>query len=167
MPELPQAVVKPDSPSGKTVNEDRTAATDRARREWISRLIDLSRRNRLLFFRDLKTGTLDLTKAGASLAPVLIRSEAVRIADLLPEEEQQSGVARLLEIHRKAMENLEEKGLDTMYLAMGMATWASSDGGRPPSAPVLLCPITVEIRGREPRSSSIKRAGDIEINPVL
>jgi hypothetical protein len=42
---------------------DLIAAVRKASETWISRLIDLSRRNNLLYFRDLKTGTLDLTAA--------------------------------------------------------------------------------------------------------
>ena len=42
-----------------------SAGTSRneAREFWIGRLIDQTRRNRLLYYRDLKTGTLDLSSA--------------------------------------------------------------------------------------------------------
>ena len=42
-------------------NSARTDKVERARQQWIGKLIDLSRRNNLLYFRVLKTGTLDLT----------------------------------------------------------------------------------------------------------
>ena len=50
-----------------SVSVDRRAAVLKARDIWVGRLVDLSRRNKLLFFRDLKTGTLDLSSADARL----------------------------------------------------------------------------------------------------
>src|SRR5438105_75466 len=38
----------------------REKKVEQARREWIQRLIDLSRRNNLLYYRTLQLGTLDL-----------------------------------------------------------------------------------------------------------
>ncbi len=40
------------------------ATIDAALKHWTGQLIDLSRRNNLLFFKDLKTGTLDLVLQG-------------------------------------------------------------------------------------------------------
>ena len=51
VPELPQA---------------RRDAVHRARTEWRKRLIDTSRRNNLLYFRDLKVGTLDVAMGMAT-----------------------------------------------------------------------------------------------------
>ena len=45
------------------ISEDRRQTVETARRSWIRKLIDLSRRNNLLYFRPLKTGTLELTSA--------------------------------------------------------------------------------------------------------
>lgn len=46
-----------------TVNCDRFAAVERVHDDWIRRLIDLSRRNNLLYYCELKTGTLDFSDA--------------------------------------------------------------------------------------------------------
>ena len=48
------------------VSPERQAKVDTARRAWISRLVDTSRRNNLLFYRETKNGTLDLTGADAN-----------------------------------------------------------------------------------------------------
>jgi hypothetical protein len=45
------------------VTPERREEVDKAREIWIKKLIDLSRRNNLLFYRDLQTGTLDLSEA--------------------------------------------------------------------------------------------------------
>ena len=148
------------------ITPGRAETVNRARDQWISRLIDLSRRNRLLYFRDLKTGSLDLSRFSETLLPALIRSEAVKLSDLFGEEEHRTVVGRLMEIRRKAVENLEEKGLDTMHLGLGIATWAASDGGRPPAAPVFLVPVAIDLRGRDGLASAMQRVGDIRLNPV-
>src|SRR5205085_3836919 len=75
--------------------------------------------------------------------------------------------ARLIEIQRRALANLEERGLETLFLAAGMATWSADDGGRPAEAAVVLIPLKVESRGREGRSLNLQRAGETQINLVL
>ena len=58
-----------------------------------------------------------------------------------PEDARTVGRRRqksLQDISRRALENLEEKGLSTLFLTFGMATWPATDGGRPSEAPVLL-----------------------------
>ena len=44
------------------------------------------------------------------------------------------------------MENLDEKGLSTLFVIFGMATWPATDGGRPAEAPVLLLPVALSKR---------------------
>ena len=43
--------------------------------------------------------------------------------------------------------NLEERGLDTLFLGLGMATWQPDDDGRPTDAPILLMPLCSDIDG--------------------
>ena len=151
-----------------------TASVDRARQGWIRRLIDLSRRNNLLYFRDLQTGTLDLSAAPAdSLARLLEWHPpgedlgAVPIRDLVPADDEKTAAAKLREIRRRAVANYEERGLETLFLALGLATWPAQDGGRPASAPVLLMPVELASRGREGRNWHVRRTGEVQVNPVL
>jgi hypothetical protein len=68
------------------VSAARREAVDRARQSWIRKLIDLSRRNNLLYYRLLKTGTLDLTSAESSgMATLLSGVEPVSIEHVAPE----------------------------------------------------------------------------------
>jgi hypothetical protein len=60
------------------VSAARREIVDRARQLWIKRLIDLSRRNNLLYFRDLKTGTLDISTADPDRMVELLSGEAAR-----------------------------------------------------------------------------------------
>ena len=128
-------------------SKDRLDAVDRVRQGWVSRLIDLSRRNNLLYYRDLKTGTLDLSNSDQKLIADLMNGEPVTLTRLVGEEDQKQAIACIQQIHRRALTNLEEKGLDTLFLALGMATWEPTDAGRPPEAALILLPIRVETRG--------------------
>jgi hypothetical protein len=145
----------------------RRAVVDQARKAWIDQLIDRSRRNNLLYFRELKSGTLDLSTAAPEMLAALLEEEAVPLGKLFPGGDETRTPAILREIQRRARANLEEKGLQTLFLALGMATWPAGDGGRDPEAPVLLIPITVEWRGREGRSAALRRAGEAQVNLVL
>ncbi len=64
-------------PASTTSTSERRAIVDRARQSWIERLVDLSRRNNLLFFRHLKRGTLDLTNADREALDDLFGDTAV------------------------------------------------------------------------------------------
>src|SRR6266487_5218701 len=67
---------------------------------------------------------------------------------------------------KKSARKSRRKG--TGYIvSVGRATWMPADEGRPPEAPVLLVPLTVENRGREGRSVALKRNGDIQSNLAL
>lgn len=144
-------------------SQDRLDAVERVRQGWISRLIDLSRRNNLLYYRDLKTGTLDLSKSDPKAIAALMNGDSVPLTRLVSQEEQSRATACIQQIHRRALTNLEEKGLETLFLAFGMATWTPSDSGRPPEAAVILVPIRIETRG----VVKLQRNGEAQLNPVL
>ena len=144
-------------------NRSRYAAVERVREGWIRRLIDLSRRNNLLYYRELKTGTLDFSDCNSKALKELLTGKTVRLIRLLPQAEELKAAAQVQGIRRRALANLEEKGLETLFLALGMATWTPTDGGRPPEAAVLLVPIHVDARG----AIKLKRSGEVQVNPVL
>ena len=141
----------------------RYAAVERVREGWIRRLIDLSRRNNLLYYRELKRGTLDFSDCNSKALKELLTGKTVPLIRLLPQAEELKAAAQVQGIRRRALANLEEKGLETLFLALGMATWTPTDGGRPPEAAVLLVPIHVDARG----AIKLKRSGELQVNPVL
>ena len=153
--------------SGPQPETTRRSLVDSAREAWIGRLIDLSRRNNLLYYRDLKTGTVDLSEApGKAMLPFL-QGNTVALSAFVSREDEPQVAARIRELRRRALSNLEERGLETLFLAMGMASWQPADEGRPAEAAVLLIPTEVEARGREGRSFALRRKGDIQVNLVL
>lgn len=155
------------------VTPERREKVDKAREIWIKKLIDLSRRNNLLFYRGLQAGTLDLSEAPSEAIHSLLQSGregagGVTLNKCVPAAQQQAAAAaRLKETASRAQLSLEERGLDTLFLGLGMATWPQDDEGRPTDAPVVLMPLTATSAGRESRVWTLKRNGDVRVNDVL
>ena len=170
-------------PQSIDLNPEIRRIVDAARGVWTRRLIDHSRANSLLFYRDLKVGTIDLT-AETEVVGRLLAGDTLTVERLAspgrhaesPDpvvraraeaEARQKVRGALVALQRKALSNLEEKGTETLHLAMGMATWPAADGGRPYDAPVLLLPARIEARGRAGDNLRLAVAGEPQINPVL
>ena len=120
-----------------TVDAARTKLIESARAGWISRLIDLSRRNNLLYYRPISTSTIDVPGTSPALTE-LLAGKMVTAQALLPDLDDRP--ARALSIARKAQVNSAETGPQTLHLAEGFATWKASDGGRDTKAPIFLLP---------------------------
>lgn len=152
-------------------NPERVDRVKKARDAWVKRLIDLTRRNNLLYFRDLQVGTLDLSGAKPEILRDLLTSQSGDGADialrrLVDAARLQQAAASLTKIAEKALANYEERGLDTLFVAIGLATWEASDGGRPASSPILLLPVKVSRSGAN-GEWALQRSGDVQINDVL
>jgi hypothetical protein len=148
------------------ISEARRQKVESARQAWIRKLIDLSRRNNLLYFRPLKTGTLELSSSPSEKLRDLLVGESVPAAKLLPDVEDDALAKLLRDISRRALENSEEKGLNTMFVTFGMATWPALDGGRPTEAPVLLLPVAINKR-EGTKSFYLSATGSFQLNLVL
>ena len=156
---------------------------DNARNIWARKLTDYSRNNPLLFYRDLKTSTLDLT-ARMDVVNRLLRGEKLTIESLTtknrfpnisaaaehPQTETQVRhkiQTTLVSIHRKTLSIREEKGIETLNLAIGIAQWPASDNGRPYNAPILLMPSRIDIPRRNPKNIQLAISGEPRLNPIL
>lgn len=155
-----------DTGSTLVIDEERRGLVRDSIERWVARLIDLSRRNNLIYFRPTKS-TLELTDCDDEELDRLLHGRKVALSALVTEEEQVEASGKLQEIRRKALANFEEKGLETLFLGVGMATWEVADEGRPPEAAVLLLPMDIQGKGRETRTLSLERSGEAQINPVL
>ena len=157
-------------------NAARLEAVLRATERWKKDLVDTSGRNRLRRFRDLKTGTLDLTPGRATgldewALDRLLAGKPVSLGDLFPNSSGDSAHfddarRRLTAIHKKALVSFEEKGIETLFAAIGLATW-EAESGTPPNAPVILIPLAVEATGAAKRDFKVEVVGDAHLNPVL
>lgn len=133
------------------------------------RLIDFSRSNRLLFYRDLKTRSLRLQSLGTPAVAKLLDGSSLRLSEIVGESDnselQDRAIAR--EIRLRAKANEEERGLQTLFVALGFAKWPAPDGGRPVMAPVLLLPVELKEANRPGLEPLLSRAGDLQPNRVL
>lgn len=73
---------------------------------------------------------------------------------------------RVAAIHKTALTNLEEKGIDTGFAGIGLATWSVEQGSQP-NAPVILVPLHTVPTGAATRDFEVSVAGDAHLNPVL
>ena len=157
----------------------RIEAVIRATKKWQRELVDTSGRNRLRRYRDLRTGTLDLTPGRARDLNErgldrLLAGRSVYLTSLFPEARNgpddvpafNDARRRLATIHKMALTNSEEKGIETLFAAIGLATW-KVETGTPPNAPVILLPLHVEATGAAARDFKLEVAGDAHLNPVL
>ena len=144
----------------------------RAARQWKNQLVDVSGRNRLLNYRDLKVGTMDLTPgSGLRISPrrldSLIAGGTTKLSLLVPDEESLVDARkRLGAIYRRTQEHLDEKGINTLFAAAGLATWTVESGTRP-NAPVILIPVTASPLDAARWDFTVELSGDPHLNPVL
>jgi very-short-patch-repair endonuclease len=132
--------------------------------------VDLGGRNTLLYYRDLKQGTLDIGPgSGASLVAVdaLLSSRSVRLSVLFDDTAIGAAARRARTVKAKAAENFEERGLQTLFLGWGMATWSNPRGSAVPAAPVLLRQAALAARGGAGEDFDASLPGEWEINPTL
>jgi very-short-patch-repair endonuclease len=154
----------PSKASPNPENELRTSLVDAAREGWTNRLIDLSRRNNLLYYKPTASTTLELPVTQEMMS-FLTAGRPLPMSDLLGIGHEKLSSVRA--IARKGLENLEEKGLSTLYLALGQCTWTAADGGRDPICPIFLIPIDLKLKGQDLEATEMQVSGEFAVNPVL
>jgi hypothetical protein len=180
-PAVPAASLPPvdQQPSATPpANGRRQQIVERAVERWKSELIDLTARNRLLYMRDLRTGTLSFDPSARDALMQLVAGNRVALSKLVPRSKLpvnpdatltpfEDAVRRMRAIARTARSYEEERGVRTLFLACGVATWRSDRASRPPAAPVLLVPLSIKARGASQQDFDLSLAGDLEVNPTL
>jgi hypothetical protein len=153
-----------ESPSGDP-RADRVGA---AVQTWQRTLVDLGGRNTLLWYRDLPSGTLDLTTAHPGGVSMLLAGRRTRLSDLVREPAAfDEARRRARAIRAKALELREERGIAAGFVAIGMATWSVPRAARPPAAPVLLRSCVLRPTGAAQEDFEIDLGPEVELNPVL
>ncbi|MFW5473835.1 AAA domain-containing protein [Knoellia sp. CPCC 206450] len=152
--------------------DSRTEKVRHAVKGWTRHLVDLGGRNTLLWYRDLPSGTLDLTTAHPGGVAMLLAGRPTRLSDLVREPAAfDEARRRARTIAGKARELREERGIDTGFVAVGMATWSlgrsGAASGREPAAPVLLRSCTLRPTTPQHDDYELDLGDEIELNPVL
>jgi hypothetical protein len=97
----------------------------------------------------------------------LLSSHTVRLSALFAEPTLTATARRAHTVKAKATENYEERGLQTLFLAWGMATWASTHGIATPAAPVLLRQADLRSRSGAGEDFDVSLPGEWEVNPTF
>lgn len=148
--------------------EVRSRHIERASKTWTGQLVDLTGRNNLLYYRDLKVGSLPLDACPLSLLFAALQGRTVLLSKLFGEEEkQQDAVKRARAVRNKANAHYEERGLETLYLAVGMASWSGQKSASQPAAPVLLVPVRLAPKGAAQEEFELAVTGEPEVNPTF
>lgn len=148
----------------------RTELVRKAAAAWSAQIVDLGGRNTLLFYKDLKAGTIDLTPGDdvdRAAVEALLDGRSVRLSSLAARDNLDVLARRARTVRAKATENYEERGLQTMFLAHGMATWTHARSDSTPAAPVLLAPLQLTPRGGAAEDFDLSVADDWDVNPTL
>lgn len=137
--------------------------------DWKRQLIDLGGRNNLLYFRDLTAGTLDLSAVIATEAlERLVAGKAVRLSELFTVPESRNDAAkRARNLRAKAVENDQERGIQTLRIARGLATWTSDRSSATPNAPILLYGLEMRPAGVAADDFELQITAEPEVNPSL
>ena len=146
---------------------NRRETVERAAAQWAKELTDESGRNRLLYYKELKAGTLSLDDAHTTALRHLLNGKKVQAQALFREELYDDALRRIRAVKRKATINYEERGINTLFLGWGMATWKPVLSKAKPAAPVLLCPVDLERTGAAEVDFDMRLSGDWTLNEAL
>ncbi len=162
----PSARQDPDAPAPDA--DPRAERVASAVKAWQRHLVDLGGRNTLLWYRDLPSGTLDLTTAHPGGVAMLLAGRPTQLSDLVREPAALDEARRRARtIRGKTLELSEERGIAAGFVAIGMATWTVRGASRAPAAPVLLRSCVLKPTGAAQEDFSIDLGNDVEFNPVL
>ncbi len=144
----------------------RAKLIEAAQESWVSALTDLGGRNTLLYYKDRRSGTLDLAGADPAAVEQFIASGSIRLTKLFRDVDARADAIRRVQvIYRKAKELLEERGIRAGYLATGMARW--DELFLLPAAPVLLRGLTITPTRARHDDFELALDDEQEVNPVL
>jgi hypothetical protein len=158
---------------------------DTALNRWRSNLIDLSRRNPLIALKTTGSTLLQIAQPGlGELFELLVRTgkpghfhlpaeagkkaKEPRPGDLVTTEtERDRLLAILTNLYRRSLADYRERGLQILYLALGVLEWRDPDD-EPARSPLLLVPV--ELRRHALRDPFVLHAIEGEeplVNPAL
>lgn len=163
---------------------------------WQERLLDLTRRNKLVDFSPTKTKSLPLAAAAGPVVDRLRETGAVELAKATTDDppgtartdpavareaaDEAAAVAArtpdaaaesLEAIERYHRQYLRERGADTLFLSVGRLTWTATGDDQPYASPLFLLPVELEHRPATPEAVHahvVAYDGDpLVVNPAL
>ena len=162
---------------------------------WRDELVNMTRRNRLLYFKHTRTSSLEIeTPSAFEVAARLTSSgaqtgwrfsfpsdsqdlEIVRPSDSFVRPTPTELVCRgksapelrkaLGRLDRAARQTYLEKGIWVLYLAVGVLNWIEVEGEPPVESPLVLLPVSLEREGVAAEYRLVRTDDDPLLNPAL
>ncbi|HKO57759.1 MAG TPA: DUF3320 domain-containing protein [Thermoanaerobaculia bacterium] len=161
---------------------------------WKERLLDLTASNRLLNFRETKVSTVQITFPDplALFDAIVLRERSLKFPlyrgrTVLDEAEDEIPATEyrvtpgdleakksppdlersLYRLTSLARTYREERGINTLYVAIGMLVWRPADGASPQKAPLVLVPVQLARQDRLHPYVLQPFDEDPEVNPTL
>lgn len=141
---------------------------------WADDLIDFGPNNTLLYYRDSKTWSLDLTKASPEVIAQLLAGRKTRLDTLVAAGEAHAAAClRARNLRRRMLTFQEEQGIDDVgKLAHGLfllqpTSTKGTTPVKPLRAPLVLQPLTITPRTAAETDYVLELVGAPEVNPVL
>lgn len=137
---------------------------------WQNDLLDLSRRNNLLYFgASIRSGSVALrVEPGplfARLAGSRDRPFRIPLEQTGDPEDLEATERRLVRLRARARDALNDRGTHVLYLAFGILAWKESDvSDETIRSPLMLVPVDLK---REGAFQLLRSGEEIEINPTL
>lgn len=148
--------------------------------KWKAGLADLGRRNPLIKFRQDSSRSLEiLTTQPDALFKLIVKNKRVlpfnasenlpasSAAELRTRQTGQEQLKRLKKLRSETRIALEERGVNSLFLAFGTLTWYDRGQPEPQRSPLILVPVNLI---KEPRQELYKLSvveEDILLNPTL
>ncbi len=132
---------------------------------WCARLLDLSRRNRLLNFKE---GPWAIRLPEES--PSEMEDEASSASSFERElTDPEEGPRRVLGLYRATKNDIEEGGANTLYLAFGTLMWRDGQGAKSAlrRAPIMLCPVRLSRTKKKGAFKLTRTDEDTVVNVTL
>jgi hypothetical protein len=156
-------------------------------RRWRDELINLTRANRLLYFKHTRTASLEITTPGGDRIieqldggkhwifqrPVTDEdgqaiSVPPRPSELATDKATPVDLqASLRALERRALDTFNERGLWTLYLGLGCLSWIDPGDGKPAETPLLLYPVRFNRTSVNDDFRLWASDEDVVINPAL
>lgn len=141
---------------------------------WKKKLLDFTRRNNLIYFKYSKKSNLKINNKSSELFNLLINEDKklnIKNLDLVfektPEEEKELDKV-LSKLRLRSNSVLKEKGVNTLYLCLGMLRWRESDTSKiDVYSPLLLLPVQIIKTGKNHPFYLTSVDGDYIINSTL
>ncbi|MGI6726110.1 MAG: DUF4011 domain-containing protein [Christensenellales bacterium] len=155
---------------------------------WKNRLLDLSKRNRLISYRDTKRSSLRILRPGLALLwdELVVRGRTINFRMNEKEDGESPGIQGIADnyietnqpvveqnktlrnLRSKARTMIEERGVNSLYLAFGFVQWKENDtADQFLRSPIILVPVSLSLANISSPFTLSLHEDEIVLNPTL